>query len=139
MTTVAGLCEIVKGIGVATAGVTPSPTRSPREQVPSGGVFIECYPVRGEFAEVTRGRLKGEHTLHLMAATPLKHMRTDWERVIGLGDTLSAALLAADLPDVLTQTVRYTCGELEFGGQELFGWLFEIDVTTRGALSAEEG
>ncbi len=138
--TVSTLAQIIAGVqdvvGVIS-GIRLAPDIPP-EQLAGGGVFAVVYPAAGRFDEITTGRLHGEHTLHVMVATPLRNLRTDWERVISYGTSVPAALLASGTLSgtVLQNTrLRYTFGPLEWGGQPLIGWLFEFDVESIGSLS----
>ena len=136
--TLAQICAAVQDVVGGVSGIRMAPD-IPLEQIPGGGVIGMVYPGSGTFKEITcGGRESGEHTLQLMVSTPREYLRTDWARVIALGDTIPRALFAAG---TLTETVihvleiRYTFGGLEWGGQQLFGWLFEIDVLGVGGLT----
>jgi hypothetical protein len=97
-----------------------------------------CYPGTGSFTEITAGRASGRHTLHLVILTPRRNLRTDYARVIGLGDTVPRALLTAGTLAGTTlqiNEVRYTFGALEWGGQQEFGWLFELETLSAGTLA----
>lgn len=137
MPTLADIIAAVQDVTVAVTGIRFAPDIPPEQSV-INGVIAVCYPAEGKFQEITSGRESGEHTLHLLIATPLRNLRTDWGRIIGLGDTVPRALLAAG---TLTATVlqsneiRYTFGPTEFGDAQLFGWLFYLDVLTVGSLS----
>jgi len=130
------IAEVQDVIGIVT-GIRTAPDIPP-EQIAGGGVVALVYPATGRFSEIAPGQEEGLHTLHLMLATPYANMRTDWARIIGLGDTVPRALLAAG---TMTATIiqinelRYTFGNLEWGGQPMFGWMFEIDILLTGSVS----
>lgn len=129
----AGMQDVVGAVG----GIRFSPDVPP-EQLPGGDVWGLVYPAAGTFEEVTAGRATGSHTLHLMIATPLRNLRTDWGRVIGLGDPVARALLAAGTlggTALHANALRYTFGSIEWGGSQLFGWRFEVDVLAAGSLT----
>lgn len=137
MPTLAQSCAAVQDVAGAVTGIRSAPDIPP-EQIPDGSVIAIAFPGPGEVTEITLNRTSGEHTIHLMVCTARKHLRTDWARVIALGDTVPRALFAAGtLNSTVLQVlaVRYTFGDMEWGGQQLFGWLFEIDVLGVGGLT----
>lgn len=138
MPTLSQICAAVQDTVGTITGIRMAPDIPP-EQFPGGGVVGMVYPATGTFNEITCGsRESGQHTLHLMVSTPREYLRSDWARVIGLGDTVPRALFTAGtLSSTVVQVleIRYTFGGLEWGGQQLFGWLFEIDVLGVGGLS----
>lgn len=138
MPTLAQICAAVQDVVGTVSGIRMAPDIPP-EQFPGGGVIGMVYPGTGTFQEITcGGRESGEHTLQLMVSTPREYLRKDWAKVIGLGDTIPRALFAAGtMTGTVIQVleVRYTFGGLEWGGQQLFGWLFEIDVLGVGGLT----
>lgn len=137
MPTLSAIIAAVQDVTGAVTGIRFAPDVPPEQSV-INGVMAVCYPAEGKFDEITSGRERGEHTLHLLIATPWRNLRTDWARIIGLGDTIPRALLAAG---TLTSTVlqsneiRYTFGPVEWGDQQMFGWIFYLDVLTVGSLS----
>ena len=138
MNTVATIIAAVQDVVAAVTGIRTAPDIPP-DQIAGGGVVALVYPASGRFRVIASpDREEGLHTLHLMLATPYANMRTDWARIIGLGDTVPRALLNAG---TMTATIiqinecRYTFGQLEWGGQQMFGWMFEIDVLLTGALT----
>lgn len=137
MPTLAAVLAAVQDVVGVVAGITLAPDIPP-EQIPSGGVYGIVFPAAGTYTEISAGRQMGEHTIHLLLVTPRKNLRTDWARIITIGDTVQRALLAGGtLSATLLQSneIRYTFGEIEWGGQQLFGWRFEIDVQTHGSLA----
>jgi hypothetical protein len=138
MNTLPTIIAAVQDYVGAVSGVRMAPD-VPTEQLPAGGVYAYVYPASGTFSVIAAGgREQGEHTLHLMLGTPRANMRTDWARVVALGDTVARALLVAGTMSgqiIDVQEVRYTFGDLEWGGQQLFGWMMELDVRLTGALS----
>jgi hypothetical protein len=111
----------------------------PAEQTATADVMGFCYPGSGRFVLADAGgRGLAEHTLHLIILTPRRHLRTDYARVIGLGDAVAKALLTAPTlaGTVLNiDRIGYTFGGLEWGGQQEFGWMFALDVTTAGSIT----
>lgn len=138
MGTLAAVIAGIQDVVGAVSGITLAPDIPP-EQLPSGGVYALLYPAAGTYRFTTAdGQEDGQHTLHLMIATPRVNLRTDWARIIDIGDAVQLALLSSGtLSGAITQfdELRYTFGELEWGGQQLFGWRFELDVRLYGALS----
>jgi len=138
MNTLPTIIAAVQDYVSAVSGVRVAPDVPP-EQTAGGGVFAFVYPANGTFSVIAAGgREQGLHTLHLMLGTPRAHMRSDWARVIEIGDTVARALLNAGTMSgqiIDVSDLRYTFGDLEWGGQQLFGWMFEIDVRLTGALS----
>lgn len=137
MPTLSQICAAVQDVAGAVSGIRSAPD-TPPDQIAHGSVTAVVYPASGTFDEVSALRETGEHTLHLMIATPRKHLRTDWDRVIALGDTVPRALFAAGTLSstvLQVQSVRYTFGDIEWGGQQMFGWLFEVDVLGVGGLT----
>jgi len=137
MTTLVELCQAVQDVVGAISGIRVAPDVPP-EQGAGSGVAAFCYPGTGQFELLTQGREQGTHTLHLIILTPRANLRTDWARVIGLGDTVARALLSDMTLSGKAQIIRplrYTYGQLQWGGQEEFGWLFEVDVIATGGLS----
>ena len=122
----------VQDIVGALAGIRIAPD-VPTEQTTGGDVTAFCYPGTGTFELITVGREQGTHTLHLYVITPRRNLRTDWARIIGLGDTVPRALLGdVTLAGTMcNRAIRYTFGELEWGGQQEFGWLFELEFSVR--------
>lgn len=124
-------------VGVVT-GIRTAPD-APPDQIAGGGVCALVYPASGAIRDLAAGGLlEGQHTLHLMLATPRVNLRSDWARVIALGDTVTRALLGANTMSgvlVMITECRYTFGDLEWGGQQLFGWLFELDTLLAGSAS----
>ena len=102
-------------------------------------MFGVVYPASGRFEQTTSdSRAQAYHTLHLMVATPQTNLRSDWARIINLGTTVPNVLLhGGTLGGAILESeqVRYTFGPLEWGGQQMFGWLFEIDVLVVGAIT----
>jgi hypothetical protein len=139
--TLATLATIIAGIQdeVLTLSDIRLAPDVPPEQIAGGGVFAVVYPASGRFEQTTSDdRGQGEHTLHLMVATPQVNLRSDWARIIGFGTTVPNAILhGATLGGAILQSnqIRYTFGPLEWGGQQMFGWLFEIDVLTVGLIT----
>jgi hypothetical protein len=124
--TLVAICAAVQDVVGAVTGIRMAPD-TPPEQSAISDVVGYCYPGTGAFTEITTGRASGRHTLH----------RTDYARIIGLGDTVPRALLnAGTLAGTTLQIneVRYTLGEMQWGGQAEFGWLFELDTLSAGTL-----
>jgi hypothetical protein len=138
MPTLNAICQAVQDIVGALTGIRMAPD-VPGEQTSMSDVTAFCYPGTGRFELAdTGGRGLAEHTLHLVIITPRKHLRTDYARVSGLGDTVARALLAAPTlaGTVLNvNRVGYTFGALEWGGQTELGWSFDLDVLTAGSLT----
>lgn len=137
MPTLSQIIAAVQDVTGAVTGIRFAPDVPPEQSV-INGVIAVCYPAAGMFREITSGREQGEHTLHLLIATPARNLRTDWARIIGLGDTVPRALLAGGtLTATVLQTneITYTFGPVEWGDQQLFGWIFNLDVLTIGGLS----
>lgn len=135
MSTLGAIVAAVQDVVGAVSGVRFAPDVPP-DGWPSG-VCSLVYPAIGTFTEITAGRESAEHTLHCLVATARANLRSDWATVIGLGDSVPAALLKnATLSGVVLhdREIRYTFGELEWAGQQLFGWRFEIDVSLTGSL-----
>jgi|GEM_PF-1759206 len=137
MPTLSAICAAIQDVVGAVTGIRSAPDTPPEQM--SGGVTSIVYPAAGRFTEITAGQESGEHTLHLMLATPRSDLRTNWSRMIGLGDTVARALLAAGTLNgtVLNLNLSYTFGGLDqaWSEQPMFGWLFEISVLTAGSLS----
>ncbi len=136
MTTVAQVIEAVQTVVTGVTGVRFA-AFTPPDQVAISGVSAICYPAAGRWTEVTAGRMTGEHTLHLLIGTPLRNLRSDWLRVIGMGDGVAHALLTAGtLAGVIVQTndIPYTFGPVDWAGEQLFGWLFELSILTIGEV-----
>jgi hypothetical protein len=130
------ICAAVQDIVATVTGIRFAPD-TPSEQTTISDVSGYCYPGTGRFTEITTGRASGQHTLHLVILTPRRHLRTDFARIIALGDTVPRALLSAGtLAGTALQIneIRYTFGALEWGGQQEFGWLFELDTLSAGTL-----
>jgi hypothetical protein len=133
VTLAALVTEIAATVG-GVDGVSDAPA-VPMDQIPSGGVYAYVWPAAGSLDEVTLGRMRGTHTIHVMVATPLRNWRTDWERVLPYGDSVPDALLKARL-GIHENSIRYTFGELEWGGAQMLGWRFELEVLDILALSS---
>lgn len=130
------ICAAVQDVVGAVTGVRFAPD-TPPEQSAISDVVGYCYPGTGSFTEITAGRAAGRHTLHLVILTPRRHLRTDYARIIGLGDTVPRALLSAGtMSGVVLQidAIRYTFGQQEWGGQSEIGWMFELDTLSAGTL-----
>jgi hypothetical protein len=135
--TLVAICAAVQDVVGAVTGIRMAPDTPPEDNA-IGGISGYCYPGTGTFTQITAGRAQGLHTLHLVILTPRRHLRTDYARIVGLGDTVPRALLTAGtLAGTIIQTngIRYTFGALEWGGQQEFGWLFELDVMAIGSLT----
>lgn len=135
--TLVAICGAVQDVVAAVTGIRMAPD-TPPEQSAISDVVGYCYPGTGSFTEITAGRASGRHTLHLVILTPRRHLRTDYARIVGLGDTVPRALLSAGTLAGTTlqiNEVRYTFGALEWGGQQEFGWLFELDTLSVGTLA----
>lgn len=137
MPTLAQICAGVQDIVGALSGIRIAPD-VPTEQTLSSDVTAFCYPNTGSFELITVGRERGDHVLHLYIITPRRNLRTDWARILGLGDTIPRALLG-DMTlggtTIHINSIRYTFGTLEWGGQQEFGWQFELDVSSVGSLT----
>jgi hypothetical protein len=137
MPTLVQICEGVQDIVGALAGIRIAPD-VPTDQAVGGDVTAFCYPGIGTFELIAKGREKGTHTLHLYVITPRRNLRTDWARIIALGDTIPRALLGDVTLGGTTlhiAQIRYTYGQLEWGGQQELGWLFELEVFGAGSLA----
>jgi hypothetical protein len=138
MPTLSQICAAVQDVLAAQTGIRFAPDIPP-EQIASGDATGMVYPATGTFEQITCGsRESGRHTLHVMISTPRTYLRANWATVIGLGDTVPRALfVAGTLSSTVLQVleVRYTFGGLEWAGQQLFGWLFEVDVLGVGGLA----
>lgn len=135
--TLVAICQAVQDVVGAVTGVRMAPDVPP-EQGAGSDVSGYCYPGTGRFDQVTAGRGRGQHTLHLIILTPRRNLRTDYARIVGYGDTVPRALLGQHTlaGTVLNiDEIRYTFGALEWGGQQEFGWLFELDVLAVGGLT----
>jgi len=131
------ICAAVQDVVGAVTGIRFAPDTPPEENAISG-VSGYCYPGTGSFTEITTGRASGLHTLHLAILTPRRNLRTDYARIVALGDTVPRALLSAGTlagAVIQTNSLRYTFGELQWGGGAEFGWLFEVDVLAIGTLA----
>ncbi len=130
--------ELVVAVAAALTGVQgvrDAPAK-PVDQMPSGGVYAYVWPAAGALREITAGRVQGQHTLHALVATPLRNLRTDWDRIVPFFGPAWRALLAAGL-GLQEDALRYTFGEMDLGGGQLIGWRFELDIMTVAALVAE--
>ena len=135
--TLVQICAGVQDIVGALTGIRIAPD-VPADQSLGGDVTAFCYPSTGNFELITVGRERGNHVLHLNVITPRRALRTDWARIIGLGDTIPRALLGdMTLGNTVIHinSIRYTFGTLEWGGQQEIGWQFEIDVFGVGSLA----
>jgi len=73
-----------------------------------------------------------------MIATPYANLRSDYKRVIALGDTVPLALESEGTISGLIVQIdqeRYTFGRTEWGGQDYFGYVWELDVRVTGSMS----
>jgi len=137
MPTLAEVVAAIQDVAGAVTGIQSAPD-TPPDQIPGAGAIAICFPAGGTVQEVTAGRLRGDHILHLMVATPARNLRTDWDRMIGFGDTIPKAILAGGtLSATVLQTteIPYTFGPMEWAGQQYFGWIFELKVITAGTLA----
>ena len=137
MPTLAQICAGAQDVVELVTGVRAAPDVPPESGL-TGDVASYCFPGTGSVTEITAGDVEGRHTLHLYIITPRRNLRTDYARLIGLGDTVPRALLnAGHLGGTVLQInqIRYTFGPLEWGGQQELGWLFELDVLAGGSLS----
>jgi uncharacterized protein YbjT (DUF2867 family) len=137
MPTLVTLCQAVQNVVDGISGIRVAPD-IPAEQAAGSGVTAYCYPGTGEYALLTAGREQVTHILHLIILTPRAHLRSDWARVIGLGDAVQRALLTDSTllaTGQMIDSIRYTFGALEWGGQSEFGWLFELELHNTGSLS----
>ena len=135
--TISEIVAALQDVVGAVTGIRSAPDIPP-EQMAGAGVVAWVYPQQGTFREITSGQEEGVHTLALLIGTPRTNLRTDWGRIIGLGDTVARAILnGGSLTSTVLQTngLRYTFGDLDWGGQQLFGWMFEVEVLTSGSLT----
>ncbi len=137
MPTLVQICAAVQDVvGVAT-GIRFAPDVPPEQQAGSD-VSAYCWPGTGRTVEITKSEQEAHHTLHLYIITPQRNQRTDFARVIALGDTVPRALLNdTTLAGTVLQIddIRYTFGKMEWSGGSDLGWLFEIDVLASGSLT----
>ena len=137
MPTLVQICTAVQDVVGALSGIRIAPD-VPTEQTTGGDVTAFCYPGTGSVTVVTAGRMQAQHTLHLQIITPRRNLRTDWARIVGLGDTVPRALLG-DLTLAGTvlhiNTVDYTFGTLEWGGTNELGWSFTLAVLAAGTIT----
>lgn len=137
MPTLVAICAAVQDIVGALGGIRIAPD-VPTDNNPIADVTAFCYPANGTFEIITAGREQGNHAIHLNVITPRRNLRTDWARVIALGDTIPRALLG-DLTlsgtTLHIRSVAYTFGSLEWAGKTEMGWQFLIDVMTAGSLT----
>lgn len=137
MTTVPQVIAATQDVMLTITGIRSAPDVPPEQA--QGGVFAFCYPASGTYSIIAApNEEEGLHTMHLMVATYYVNLRTDWAQVISLGDAVQRALfLAGNMAGLIVDplNIRYTFGPLEWGGQQLFGWLFEFDARVTGALS----
>ena len=137
MPTLETICQEIQDVVGAVSGVRVAPD-VPLETNAIKDVTAFVYPGTGQLTESTDGIEEGRHTIHLQIITPRRHLRTDFARVIGLGDTVPRALLLSrTLSSSVLQIgeIRYTFGLVEFGGEGQLGWMFEVDVLASGTLS----
>jgi hypothetical protein len=136
MPTLVAICAAVQDVVEDVTGIRFAPDVPPEQQA-GGDVSAYCWPGTGTTLEITDGQQEAHHTLHLYIITPQRNQRTDFARVIALGDTVPGALLKEKtLSGTVLQIdqIRYTFGQLEWGGGQNLGWMFEIDVLASGSL-----
>ena len=136
--TLSAICQAVQDVVGALTGIRMAPD-IPADQTATADVTGFCYPGSGRFELAdSGGHGIAEHTLQLIVLTPRRNLRTDYARVIGLGDTVAKALLTDPTLNgtVLNiDRIGYTFGGLEWGGQSEFGWMFALDVRTAGSIT----
>jgi len=136
--TVDEICLAIQDVVSAVSGIRMAPD-IPLETVPISDVTGFCYPYTGTYEEITNGRMESNHTIHLWLLTPRRNLRSDHARVKDLGDLVARALLVTRTLAgnvILIDPLRYTFGPApEWGGQDLIGWSFEIQVKAIGALT----
>ena len=123
----------------AVDGVRVAP-EEPLEQMPTGGVAATINLVSGEFREVTAGRWQAQDTIQIQVLTPLRNMRTDWLRMVDLGQTICRVLVAGDTlggTALQIDAVRRSLGQFEIGGQQMLAWQLDVDVLSTGDLTEE--
>jgi len=137
MPTLVAICAEVQDVVEVVTGIRFAPDVPPEQQA-GADVSAYCWPGTGTTLEITDGQQEARHTLHLYIITPQRNQRSDFARVIALGDTVPRALLnAPTLSGTVLQInqIRYTFGQLEWSGGRDLGWMFEIDVLASGGLT----
>lgn len=136
LTTLDTIVAAVQDLVGALEGVRMAPDIPP-EQIAGGSVWAAVYPANGTITGISAGRQQGEHTLHIMVATAERNLRSDWARIISYGTTVPNAILGSStLGGAVLQanTLRYSFGQIEWGGQQMIGWTFEADILTTGSI-----
>ena len=136
MSTLVQICAAVQDVVEHVTGIRFAPDVPPEQQA-GADVSAYCWPGTGRTVEITDGQQEAHHTLHLFIITPQRNQRTDFARVISLGDTVPRALLNdPTLAGTVLQIdeIRYTFGQLEWSGGRDLGWQFDVDVLAGGTL-----
>jgi len=134
LSTISAIVGALQGIIDDVSGIRVAPTVPP-EQLAGSGVFAILTPASGRYHMIAPGRYEVNHTFHLMIATPYANLRTDYARVLALGDTIPKALEGAGTISGMIVQIdeeRYTFGRTEWGGQDYFGYVWELDVRATG-------